>query len=360
MNILIIRVSATGDIIQTLPSLGLIRYHYPKARVTWVVQKKAASVLINHPLIDECIILPDNYLTPCHWRAMWRVLKRVRSKTWDAIIDYQGLLKTSFLIAFLTGKKFGFAPRHARCSFTSLLTHHHDTPVYRNIIQKNLSLTSFVMGYLGRITSSPRVDRLQEKELFFYGAKQQDIVAEWLNEQMITSFVIVSPNTSWQSKLWPQEYWEHLISQLLHSSHARMNRSRVVIIGAHDGVYAKAVAERVHHPRFVIAPLWDLVTIGALIDKADLLIAPDTGMLHIADFLKTQTLGIFGPTRAVTNGPFLTVGNGAGSLQVNCPHYYEKTHGKEQNTMPKGHCMYTLMADTVYLHGLRLLEKKAP
>ena len=84
-----------------------------------------------------------------------------------------------------------------------------------------------------------------------------------------------------------------------------------------------------------------------LIHKSNLLVAPDTGLLHLADFLQKKTIGIFGPTKAIKHGPFLLHENVQNVIQVECPHYYKKTHGFFLTSGNKNNCMYKLSPENL-------------
>ena len=85
------------------------------------------------------------------------------------------------------------------------------------------------------------------------------------------------------------------------------------------------------------APKWDLLTVAYLLQKTDLLIAPDTGILHLGDFLGTTTIGLFGPTLASRHGPFLSQKNVRNAIQIPCEHSYQKTHGEVDCMEKFGH-----------------------
>ena len=97
-----------------------------------------------------------------------------------------------------------------------------------------------------------------------------------------------------------------------------------------------------------------------LISKSSLLIAPDTGLLHIADFLGQKSIGIFGPTSLKKHGPFLSSANIKNAIQVNCPHYYQKTHGKigknNKKDSIKHDCMYKLSSESLFKKILQVLR----
>ena len=86
------------------------------------------------------------------------------------------------------------------------------------------------------------------------------------------------------------------------------------------------------------------MTTAALIAQARTVIAPDTGLLHLADFFGITSVGIFGPTLKERHGPFLWANNIASAIQVPCQHRYKKTHVTSTNAH---NCMFDLEAAMV-------------
>ncbi|MEN6469405.1 MAG: glycosyltransferase family 9 protein, partial [Smithella sp.] len=117
MNILIVKLSAIGDVIHTLPSLAALRHLYPDAHITWVVEEAAADLVIHHPYLDEVLISRRK-----SWiknvkagqfqstgREIQSFLTRLRSRRYDLVIDFHGLLKSG-VVVFLSGgrRKLGY------------------------------------------------------------------------------------------------------------------------------------------------------------------------------------------------------------------------------------------------------------
>lgn len=349
MKILIMRVSAIGDVIHTLPALFLLKKQIPQAQISWVVQKKAAALLAHHPALDQVWVLPDKYLYPAQWKATAQIMREVKKTKWDAIIDFQGILKTSLLIAQLTGKKYGFGKKHARDSWSRFFTHHHINPQYTNIIQKNLALAAEVVDDLTHQPACPTLHVLRHDFDLFFSEQSKEQVSKWLAHHQAKKIIALCPNTTWESKLWPTERWQELLKLLC----SHFNKPGDPIIGLLGTSFTGEAAEKLipfineHKLPVVIVPRMDLLTTAYLFTHAALVIAPDTGLLHIADFLGTPSLGIFGPTSKRRHGPFLTEANVKNCIQVECPHHYQKTHGKNANTVPKQNCMYTLLSQEV-------------
>lgn len=313
MRILIIRVSAIGDVVHTIPSLYLLNHHFPEAQIHWLVQKKAADLLVGHPLIHNVLVLPDKFLHPTHWGETRAIMQQIRNQKWDAIIDFQGLLKTTMLLIPLKGSKYGFSAHHVREKITALFTNFHDTPTYTNIVQKNLSLASAICCHLGNKAPSPSPAELKKLFAFSVPENKQDTVNRWLEEHQVTKPLLLCPNTTWKSKHWPEDYWVSFIEQYDHQQGLVP-----VLVGVNFSQAAANIAKRCadKNIKLFICPPWDLLTMSYLIKKAALVIAPDTGLLHLADFLGTNTIGLFGPTSKKRSGPFWVVTNQTSTIQA--------------------------------------------
>jgi len=337
MKLLIIRVSAIGDAIHTLPALFYLKKRIPNASISWVIQEKVASLLLDQPFIDTLHVLPNNFLKPKNWNKTKAIIKQLRQEHWDAIIDFQGLCKTSFLIWWLKGQKFGFDTNNAREKISTLFTHHHVTPSYTNIIQKNLALASEVLTYKTPQNSCPTIGQLQKWFKFFIPNHKKNIVREWLKNKNLLNFVTLAPNTTWPSKHWPIDHWKELLNLLTQTG------VHTVLLGKTYGQTTAQLADYSTKKNLpiVVAPKWDLTTIAYLLQKTNLLVAPDTGILHLADFLETKTIGLFGPTLASQHGPFLTKENITNAIQIPCLHHYKKKHGTTN-------CMAQLTPDGLF------------
>ncbi|HBS47667.1 TPA: hypothetical protein DEO28_04885 [Candidatus Dependentiae bacterium] len=358
MKILILRVSAIGDVVHTLSSIFLLKRLYPNCEISWVVQEKAAELILDQPFLDEVFVLKDKFLKFENLKHTLGVIKKLRQTKWDVIIDFQGILKTSILSAFLKGPKIGFAVGHARDRFTTFFTKYQVTPNYFNIIQKNLALAdSAVLRYLALLKDelsqefyncSPAFEQLKKDFYLDFSNQTKSKVETWITENNLTKFVIIAPNTTWPSKHWPKENWQELLQRLVDA------KIDTVLFGSFFGqpginLASFCVEKKL---RIFIPPKMDLNDYAYLISKSLLLVAPDTGFLHMADFLQVKTIAIFGPTSAKMHGPFILTENIENAIQVPCCHFRQKTHGKNNEE----NCMAALKAETVFEKILKLLN----
>jgi len=358
MKILFVRVSAIGDVIHTLPALFMIKKLYPESSISWLVQKKAAALLVDQPILDKTWVLPDNYLAAKNLPITIHIMKEIRATQWDAIIDFQGILKTSILLYFLHGKKYGFDSAHARDRFTTWFTDVQISPVYTNIIQKNLALASHAIYDLqNSYTTCPSITSMRKDFTLAIPESKQNTVRAWLTEHTLKKYILLAPNTTWESKLWPETYWRQLF-ELLHERKNTSFEYDTILLGKDFGNPAQTLAQYIHDHNLSIkvSPRWDLLTTAHLLTHASLIIGPDTGLIHLADFLGVPSISIFGPTNKDKHGPFLTDQNCSNAIQIKCPHVYEKTHGKNQNAGHTTNCMYKLTPTMLYNKIMAILE----
>lgn len=354
MNILIIRVSSIGDVIHTLPAFFLIKHNIPHARISWVVQEKAASLLKHQQFLEHLWILPNQFVAPRNIHSTIKTIKVMQTQQWDAIIDFQGLLKTSLLYFSLSGKKFGFDWNNAREPVSSLCTQYRIQPNYCNIIQKNLALASAVCQTLVATKKDPTIDILRQSWSLHIPDSQKHIVNSWISTHKLNNIIALCPNTTWPSKRWPLVYWQELLMTLTANK-----EYSVVLIGKDFGNDAASIAHFAGQNGTTLynVPSWDLLTMTYFLQRISLLVAPDTSFLHLADFLGTPAVGIFGPTLKQRHGPLLYIDNINFALQAPCPHRYQKTHNFENGKHID--CMMHITPTTVNAKIATFLKKNA-
>ncbi len=113
VNILIVKLSAIGDVIHTLPSLAALRCCYPDADITWVVEEEAADLLAGHPDLNRVIVsgrkrwineLRRGQIT-APLREMLLFLRDLRRHPYDLVIDFHGLFKSAVIVLLSGGKR---------------------------------------------------------------------------------------------------------------------------------------------------------------------------------------------------------------------------------------------------------------
>ena len=287
-RILIVRLSAIGDVVHGLPVLSALRSALPQAHLAWLVESRAADLLRGHPALDELFELPRGWLkSPA---AVLNLRKRLHKGRFDVAIDLQGLTKSA-LAARLSGAKtrIGFGDSGGR-EISTWLNNSLVKSAATHVIDRNLNL----LGPLGIHCPAVRFD-LSERQL---EADFADSVIEAGN--LTREFAIVNPGAGWPSKLWPAERFGEVAAHL-GTRHALP--SLVVWGGSRERALADAVVATSRGHGYV-APRTTLLELAALARRARLFIASDTGPLHIAAAVGTPCVGLYGPTPAGRNGPY--------------------------------------------------------
>jgi len=303
-RIAIVKLSSLGDVVHALPVARAIRRALPEAHLTWLVEAREHALIRDHPDLDTVVAVDTR-----RWRRLiWRpsgareVLREVRGlratlrrEALDVAIDLQGLIKSGLLTA-CTGARVRIGFRAARCRerLSALFTNRRVLPPAsaRHVVEQYLSLVT----PLG-ITPGPpefhvpapaaaerRMDELLAKEGVKRGAR----------------LVAINPGAGRPEKLWPVASFRALADRLATEADARL----LVLWGPAESHLAREIAVGLPGSGALLAPPTDLAELTALLRRCRLVIASDTGPLHLAAALGTPALGLFGPTSGERNGPY--------------------------------------------------------
>jgi len=288
-RILISRLSAIGDVLHSLPVACALRKHFPTAHIGWVVEGRAGDLLEGHPAIDSLVRVPRKWLKSP--RAVWKLRQQLKADRYDVSIDVQGLTKSA-IAARLSGatRRIGFGGVDGR-EFSPWLNNELVTASSEHVIDRNLEL----LQPLGiqhptvefRLPASPAVDAG---------------VCCWLKGLHLPcgGFAVLNPGAGWPSKLWPVERFAHLAK---HLGEVCGLPSLVVWAGGEERTMANAIiAGSNGHAR--LAPATSLTELAAVLRRAKLMVAADTGPLHLAVAVGTPAVGLFGPMPMERNGPY--------------------------------------------------------
>jgi heptosyltransferase I len=297
-RILIVRLSAIGDVIHGVPVLCALRDAIPGAFICWVVEGTAGDLLEGHPALDELVRVPRRW-----WkspRAVWRLRQKLHALRFDTAIDLQCLTKSAWA-AWLSGarRRIGKAGANGR-ELSRLLNNELVAAGGRHVIEHYLTM----LRPLGIDAPEARFD-LPERAAEAEMAEAALRFAGFARLQ----FTILNPGAGWPSKVWPAERYGAL-ARILASSHGMP--SMVVWCGAEEKRSAETiVATSGGNAR--LAPATSMNQLAALCRRAGLFVGSDTGPMHLAAAVGAPTLSLHGPSRAEWCGAY---GPHAASLQV--------------------------------------------
>jgi heptosyltransferase-1 len=283
---LCVRTSSIGDVVHTLPALGAL--HRAGWEAGWVVEPPARSLLEQNPLVAQVVLAPSR--RAFGWASALSALRALRVERYDAALDFQGLWKSAAW-ARLSGaaRVIGWDRVARREPGSALLLRESFARSGRgHVIDKNLEL----LRPLGIEAVG-----LREFPLPF-SAEAVARVDQGLRGARPDAIVVLNPGGGWASKLWPPERFGQLAREL-----SMLGLWPLVSYGPGE----EALADRVVAAsggtarRSFPTTLLDFVEIAR---RSRLVVAADTGPLHLACAVGTPVVALFGPTDPARNGPF--------------------------------------------------------
>ena len=303
MNILIVKMSAIGDVIHTLPALNAIRRHHPGAQITWLVEEDASALVQGHPALDRVLVSKRKRWTeglkgPAPWskvKEIYRFMQELRDTRYDLILDFQGLLKSGVLIALSRGRRkvgFGKGMEHQELSYLFLNERIPAVDMDNHALLRSMMLLDAI--------GIPSADVEYNLPVL---AKHREHVNNLLRQQGIENsklLVAINPMAKWDSKLWDQAKFAELADKLV-----REYQAGVVFTGTQsDETTIQKIISKMETRAVTLAGETTLITLAALYEKTDFVVSTDTGPMHIAAAVGTPVVALFGPTAPWRTGPF--------------------------------------------------------
>jgi len=287
-RVLIVKLSAIGDVLHTLPAAVALREALPEAEIAWAVEGRAGDVLADHPAIDRVIRLPRRWLKSPS--AVLEARRTLRAFQPDVTIDAQGLLKSGVL-SWLSGAgmRIGYAAPEAR-EGSALFSTHQVVPTAAHVVDRHLEL----LAPLGITASVPRFGIPRTADT------RRQVDDWWKTLALPDAPAVLNPGAGWASKIWPVERFATVARQL-------GRRHGLVSLVVWGGPSEREAAERIvaaAEGEAVKAPPTSLAELAEVAARARVFISSDTGPLHLAAAMGTPCVGLFGPVPASRNGPY--------------------------------------------------------
>lgn len=302
-KILIIKMSAIGDVIHTLPALNALRAHYPHAHITWLVEEAAADIVMGHPALDRVILSRRRQwvrqLKSRHWKSglkgMCAFIKTLRDTRYDMVIDFQALLKSAAMALLSRGTiKIGFARgmQHAEMSYLFYNEHIPAIDMEVHALKRGLLFLE-AMG----IPAPDVVYNLSIRN------QERTQISRLLAQNGITGtrkLFCINPQATWETKLWDNTKFAQLADEL-----SKTYGADIIFTGGPEDISAiETIRTQMANPSINLAGKTTLKTLAALYDRVDLLVTTDTGPMHLAAALGTRVVAIFGSTAPWRTGPW--------------------------------------------------------
>jgi heptosyltransferase-1 len=306
MKILIVRLSALGDIVHALPVLAALHSSMPGVQVDWLVEEQYASILsIAAGLRRRVIVRARRSFKNQDAISFGGVLgylgaiAYLRSQRYDAALDLQGLIKSAvWARASGAARVIGFDRGSLREPQAAALytetaapkgqpSGHQAGPADHHVIGKNLSI-------LAALGISPRGI---EMPLAATASEDTELAIETAGGPQ--RYIVINPGAAWPNKRWPPEKFGALAAVL----RDRTGLSSLVTWGPSERELADTVV-RASSGAASPAPATSVSDLAVLMSQAALVVSGDTGPLHIGAAMGTPLVGLYGPTWPERNGPW--------------------------------------------------------
>ncbi|MDP9174115.1 MAG: lipopolysaccharide heptosyltransferase I [Planctomycetota bacterium] len=286
-RVLIIKPSAIGDVVHALPVLPRLRKLWPSASITWMATPPCAALVQNHPLIDDVIIFQRKrfgrvFYNPGAMLELVGLVRQLRRRRFDLVIDLQGLFRSAW-VARATGAphRIGFAGAR------------EGAPVfYTRLVECSQENDHAVERYL-KVASALGCDGGPIEFTFAVDDADRQFAAALVPAG--SRYAVFLPGANWGTKRWPVEKFAGLVEPL-----KKQFGLDVVVAGARaDSILAQQIPGTIN-----LTGKTNLRQMVALLERAELVVANDTGPMHMAAALKRPLVAPYGPTSPRRTGPF--------------------------------------------------------
>ncbi|HML34134.1 lipopolysaccharide heptosyltransferase II [Sporomusa sphaeroides] len=293
-NILIVKLSAIGDVIHALPVAAALKQNFPQARITWVVEPPAYDLLTSNPNIDEIIIFDKSQCKTLVSLLRYApgFSRTLRQHQFDLALDLQGLFKSA-AITYLSGAAKRLVYCNAR-EFSDQVSQKVCGPNCSGHIVDRYLDVPLELGC--QITKPEFTINITDKEAALAAA-----IAKQAGLDITNPYVVLIPGTNWPNKCWPPGHFAQLAEKLFEQH----------IIPVFVGTNADRTAMNEIIANMTIPPVdltgkTTLKQLAYILKNARTVVAGDTGPMHLAAAVNTPVIALFGPTDPARNGPYGT------------------------------------------------------
>jgi lipopolysaccharide heptosyltransferase I len=327
-RIAIIKPSALGDILHSLPVLTALRRRFPRAHLAWVVNRAYEPLLRPHPDLDEVIPF-DRRLPFGGWlrkgTSFARFLGDLRQRRFDLAIDLQGLLRTG-LMTLATGARLRLGLASAREGARWFYTHRID----------DVRGVGHAVDRCWRVAEALGAGGARQ---FRLGVEEAD--REWALAALRSwprPWIVVAAGARWVTKRWPPEHF----AELLRRAQDQFGGTAVFVGGRDEADVSRRAAAILSRRACDLTGLTTLPQLVAVLAEADVMLANDTGPLHLAVALGRPVVAPYTCTRVALNGPYGQFDRAA-ETRVWCAGRYRKRCNRLE-------CMDELTPDRLWPH----------
>lgn len=288
MKVLIVKLSSIGDVVHTLPALDALRQGFKKkgikARIDWLVEEAASDILSGHPQIDEVIVVR-------RWSSSLasnlKTAKLLRARSYDLVLDFQGLLKSGLWVFLTRGKKRAGFSNARELSHIFLNEKLAPYDIEKHAVDRYLGLARHFAGDTGEPVFTIELARAERS------------VREKLKESGVKGrFFVMVTRARWKTKLWRDERFIELAKRII----AERKLTAVLTGGPAELSELRDMSKAIGEGAVTLGT--SLKEFAALCRSSEFVVTIDSGPMHIAAAAGAKVVALFGPTAPWRTGPY--------------------------------------------------------
>jgi len=327
-KILCIKPRGIGDIILSTIVLENLKSAFAHSEIHYLTEEFAKRAVENNPFVSKILTFnKKDFVLP--------IIRKVRKENYDLVFDFWSNPKTA-QITFFSGAKYriGYEKKGRKYAYNFL---GRNGTMGKHAAEDNLVLLNII-----------DVPIISKKIIFKTTEVEKEFAKKFLasiNHQYELKLIGIIPSGGWESKRCDPVKWIEICDEIQKKYQSHF----LILWGPGDEKDAKSISEGLNRTP-LMAPKSSFGELSGLIEKCDLIIANDSGPMHVAAALRKPTLGIFGPTDPEAHRPFAENSSYVIHSELHCIKCTKLV-------CPYGHeCMLELPIDKVMIEIERLMK----
>lgn len=288
-KILLIRLRRIGDVVMTTPAITALREGFPKAEITYVIDKPYRELVEGHPDLDSVIVLPREL----GFKEFRKHIRQIRREVYDAVIDFHGGPRASLLTFFSRAHlKIGYRIKYKSLIYDIKLPREPEQGYFHSV-ENHVNLVK-ALGI--DLPSIPRLSLPSPTET------EAENIRRFIQENALENTKIITLHISAGNEFrdWGAERLSQLTALL-----SQVPRAKVVLIGSgEDSQNEEEIKRKSDVPFLSMVNRLNLRELREIISLSTLFVGPDSGPMHIAATTATPIVAYFGPTLPAHFGPW--------------------------------------------------------
>lgn len=282
-SVLLISTTGLGDTVMSTAAFAAARKSWPRAKINALLHRRWADLLTVSPYLDRIIIYPGKF------KGVRRVLREIQGLGADAAVILHGNDPDILPLAYLSGAGFVVGPAESRFAFLLDRAVDFSNPE-RHYVERRVDMIRAAAG-----SAAP-----EGEQLFLSDASREWALNFWRDRGLKAweRLIVLNPGGSHQAKRWPDGHWHELIDRL-----AKRAGTRIALFGSPaERTFLETLASG---GDVLIVTRPSPLEAASLLERAEVMIGPDSGLAHVAVSLGIPALILFGPDNPVLTGPMM-------------------------------------------------------